>query len=350
MQKGLELADLARTLEDLRPKKLDFVAPRSALQAVVTGDKIKMHVPDRRESYGIRQSAHDQIAGVLGIPTKYYTRMRTEAPSLLAANINEWLGRSTDRQLVRTLGGDMRALLSDRYQRIENEEIAEVVLPILLQTPGVEIKSCQITESRMYIQATTSRVSGEVRVGDVVQAGVAISNSEIGQGAVSIQALIWRLICSNGAIAPDGKFAARHVGRRIDASDDLNAIFSDETKRADDRAVLLKARDVVTAALDEVRFGKTLEKMRGLTDIKLAGDPNKAIEVLAQKVGATETERGGILRALIEGGDTSAWGFMNAVTAQAHVGDYDRAVELERAGGALIDLPAREWREILEPA
>ena len=54
---------------------------------------------------------------------------------------------------------------------------------------------------------------------------------------------------------------------------------------------------------------------------------------------------------LIDGGDLSAWGLVNAVTSLAHKAtSYDRAVELESAGGALIDLPSQEWKRILEAA
>ena len=34
--------------------------------------------------------------------------------------------------MVRTLDGKARAFLSDRYHRIDNEQIAEAVLPVLL--------------------------------------------------------------------------------------------------------------------------------------------------------------------------------------------------------------------------
>ena len=74
-------------------------------------------------------------------------------------------------------------------------------------------------------------------------------------------------------------------------------------------------------------------------------------KVLAKKVGATDAERGGILRSLIEGADLSRWGIVNAITAQAHkAASYDRAVEFEAMGGNVIDLPASEWREVLEAA
>jgi alkylated DNA nucleotide flippase Atl1 len=75
------------------------------------------------------------------------------------------------------------------------------------------------------------------------------------------------------------------------------------------------------------------------------------VEELAKTIGASEAETGGILRALIEGGDLSAWGVINAVTAQAHTAkDYDRSVDFENAGGQLLELPRSDWKRILEAA
>ena len=51
---------------------------------------------------------------------------------------------------------------------------------------------------------------------------------------------------------------------------------------------------------------------------------------------------------MIEGGDLSAWGVVNAVTAQAHTAlTYDRAVDFELAGGQLLDLQPAEWSQVL---
>jgi hypothetical protein len=127
--------------------------------------------------------------------------------------------------------------------------------------------------------------------------------------------------------------------------------WAEDTQLADDKAILLKVRDMVKAVVDETRFRAHLLKLQGLTEGKISGDPSKAIEVLSAKVGASEKEQGGILRSLIEGGDLSRWGIVNAVTAQAHSAkDYDRAVEFEALGGSLVDLPTTEWKRILEAA
>jgi hypothetical protein len=299
-------------------------------------------------SFPILPIAHDQIGARLNIPAKYYDRMQAEAPDLLATNVNAWFRKNPEKRMIRTLGGDARAFLSNRYNRIENEEIAEVVLPILADIPGVRILSSEITDRRMYIQALTPRTEGEVKKGDVVQAGVVISNSETGHGAVSISPLVYRLVCLNGMIANDGRLRANHVGGRIEETE---ALYQDDTRKADDRAILLKVRDHVRNAVDSVAFAARVEAMAGLVRQPIAGDPVAAVEVLAKKVGATDGERGGILRSLIEGGDLSAWGLLNAVTAQAHAApDYDRSIDFERMGGALLELPRNEWTRVLEAA
>lgn len=352
MRRGLSLQELAAKIEGNRDLKHDMVASTSAFHVSADTDgTIAVRMNDQSASYPILRTAHDQIGARLQIPGKYYDRMLTEAPELLSANVNTWLKHAPERRLLRTLGGDLRAFLSDRYQRIENEEIAQVALPILADIPDVKIVSAEITERRMFISAVSPRTFGEVKVGDVVQAGVQISNSEIGYGAVVVQPLVYRLACLNGLVIPDQKFAARHVGRQLDERENLNGIFADDTRRADDHAILLKVRDMIRAAVDEVRFGETVQRLAGLTTARVEGDPAKAVEILAKKVGANEAEKGGILRSLIEGGDLSAWGMLNAVTHQAHTAStYDRSMDFVAAGGALLTLPKSDWREILEAA
>lgn len=349
MKPGISLIDLARKIEANREMKHDLIADTLAVEMIVDDEKVpQLSIQGQAAPFGILPTAHDQIAGRLEIPVKYYQRMRAEAPALLAENANHWFRNAPAKRMIRTLGGDVRALLSNRYQRIENEEIAEVALPALQAIPDVKIVSAEITDRRMYIQAVAPRTRREVKVGDVVEAGVIISNSEIGLGSVSVLPMIRRLACLNGMVIADRKFVARHVGRQID---DNEALWAEDTRRADDRAVLLKVRDMVAAAVNDVMFAETVNRMSAVTELRVTGDPAAAVEVLAKKIGATDAERGGILRSLIEGGDLTGWGLLNAVTHQAHTAkDYDRSVEFERAGGAVLNLSRSEWREVLEAA
>jgi len=352
MQRGLTLVELAQKITANQELKRDYIADTESLTMQIPpheGEVFsipELEVPDQGR-FPILSLAHDQIASRTNIPGRYYKRMLAETPDLLAMNVNTWFRRTPEKRMIRTLGGDIRAFLSNRYQRIENEEIAEVALPALYDIPDVKIVSSEVTDRRLYIQAVSPRVEGEVRVNDIVQAGVVISNSEVGLGSVSVQPMLYRLVCLNGMVVGGG-YRKYHIGRRVDDNEDL---WADDTKRADDDAVLLKVRDMVRAAVDQTHFDKRVEQMVGLTQAKVTGSPDKVVEVLASKVGATESERGGILRALIEGGDLSAWGLLNAVTAQAHEApNYDRGVEFEVAGGQLLELPKSEWQEMLEAA
>ena len=46
-----------------------------------------------------------------------------------------------------------RALLSERYRRIDNMEIATSVLPLFAGNDQYEVMSCEVTENRLYLKA-----------------------------------------------------------------------------------------------------------------------------------------------------------------------------------------------------
>jgi len=347
------LTDLAREIERRQAGKVDYVADSRELETISLNHGVGLRVKTDTSEFGnpllMSKNARRQLTTRIGIPAKYGDLMAEHAPDLFVQNANHWLGDRKERRMVRTLFGEVRAILSDRYQRIDHDQVAEAVLPVLMETPGLEIVSCEITEKKMYIKATTALVTGEVRKGDIVQAGVSISNSEVGSGAMLVEPFLWRLVCLNGMRINDAKFRKQHVGGRVDTGDELYRLMSAETVASDDKTIMLKTRDVVRAALDSVVFDTCLGRMKRAADdsTKLEGDPVRAIEVLANKVGLADPERGTVLRRLIDGGDLSQWGMANAVTAAAHdTEDYDRATDLQKLGGEVIDLTAQEWEEV----
>jgi len=301
--------------------------------------------------FSIRDGAHAQLAVRLEIPKRHYDRMLAEAPELLATTANRWLSGSKNRLMVRVMDGSVRALLSDRYQRIENDDVAEIALPILADQPDMRIVSAAITESRMYIKAVFPRIQGEVRKGDIVKSGVVISNSETGNGTVSVTPLNYRLICLNGMIVPDARFGGFQIGRAAGEGESVYEMPSDEAKRADDKAILLKVRDVVRNCASQSCFDGVIQRMRESTTRMIMGDVVKAIETLSVKVRLNESERAGVLRHLITGADVSKYGLIQAVTLTSQdVEDYDRATELEALGGWLLSLPPTDWQQIAEAA
>ena len=343
------IVELAEAIQNEADNKKDYISPSQLMHVHANGD-LKISMRDANDDVldmPLTQHASRQMAAKFGIPAKYFDRMLADAPDLLATNANHWLHKEPKDLMVRTLFGKVRGIMSNRYQRIDNINIAEDLLPFLSVQDGLEIASCEVTEKKLYIKAVMHKMTSEIKKGDIVEAGLWISNSEIGCGQFEVAPFIHRLVCLNGMKVNDAKFGKRHVGARADVNDSTYSILSDETLRADDRAFMLKARDVVKAAFDEKIFEGHVNKLRDTTERKLEGNPVKAIEVLGATHGLLQGEQSSILRKLIEGGDTSQYGLLNAVTAYSQdVSDYDRASELEELGGKIVDLTEAEWKPI----
>ena len=352
MKIGRSLVNLAQELERQLVAKQDMIVPSSMMHCHTGEDGIcRMTIEETGGvgKYGITGLARRQLADKLKIPFAYFERMRQEQPALLDRNINTWLQADQERRMVRTLDGRVRAVLSDRYRRLDNYDLAENVLPILQGLPDARFESVELTETKMYIKVVTPRIQVEMAPGDVVQAGIVIMNSEIGHGTLSVQPLLYRLVCRNGLIAADRSLRKTHVGRSLGTEDEGLQVYQDDTLRADDKAFFLKVRDVVQAAVSEASFRQTAQKLQKTLRIPLVGDPVRTVEVLAQRYTLNDVERSGVLRHLITEGELSGYGLVNAVTHYSQeIDDYDRATEFEALGGKLIELGTAEWKGLAE--
>jgi hypothetical protein len=295
---------------------------------------------------GINEIAHNQIGEKLGIPSRYYDRMRAEQPELLAENVNTWFRKEPARRMVRTLDGTARAFLSEWYRRIDHHEIAQAIFPMIANMTGATVESCEITEKRMYLKVVNPRITTEIVKGDVVQSGLLISNSETGLGSVSVMPLVYRLVCSNGTIAADSGKRKFHSGR-TNESDDGYEIYRNETIAADDKAFIMKLQDIVRATADSVQFERIVSTMKTGTTAKITGDVPAVVELTSKNYGIIEKESQGVLDFLIRGGDLSLYGLANAVTRQAQeVKSYDRSTELEMTAWQMLSMSRREWENI----
>lgn len=329
MKKGKTLSELATEISRQQSAKRDFLINVNKISAFVHDQKLNLGFPIDKDLFmgELTANGHIQLGNYCDIPKKYYDKMMSH-PELLSKNISHWLLNSQDKRMVRTLDGQVRAVLSDKYRRLDNYDLAENILPMLNDANAV-VESCEITDSRVYIKAITHKVQAEVKKGDIVSAGIIISNSETGHGSLSIKPLVYRLVCSNGAIANDYSMRKYHAGK---ATDMMQIEFSNETLKAEDKAFWLTVRDLVKFTLNETTFEKIVETMRESTK-KPIEETTKAIELVSKKYAMSEKESGGVLDHLIKGGDLTSWGLGNAVTRMAQdVHSYDRSTELEAIG------------------
>lgn len=356
MKQGLSIGELAAEIMRQKDRKEDYIVKTSNLKMETFGGNMLLRVLDKNgtdhiEPLDIGEIAHRQIGTFLSIPAKYYSMMQNENPELLAVNVNSWLNRSDSQRMIRVLDGRVRAFLSNRYKRLDHFQIAEAVLPAIAKIPDVRFESCQITEERMYIKAVNPRLQTEITPGDIVQAGIVVSNSEVGLGSVTIQPLVYRLICSNGMVVNDAATKRNHIGR-TSLADENFALYSSETLEADDHAFLLKVRDTVEAAVTEVKFGQVVNMMREASKIPInTTDVSAIVQLTSKNFGITEQEQHGILQHLIEGKDLTLYGLSNAVTRFSQdVDSYDRASALESIGYDILSMPLNQWHRINQMA
>jgi hypothetical protein len=350
MKKGKTLQELAVELNRQNNAKRDFIVNTEAVNFSNESNFLTLTKTDYNEimseNFGMTDLFHRQIGSHLNIPAKYYDLCRREFPALLAENVNGWFGRNNTRHTVRTLDGTARAFLSDRYRRIDNYEIANTVLPIVNEMPDARVESCEITDSKLYLKIVNPRLQADVVPGDTVQAGIIISNSEVGLGSVSVMPLIFRLVCSNGMVVNDAGNRRYHVGR---ASEIDWEIYSDSTLELDDKAFMAKFSDTVRTAVDTAKFAVIVDKIRESVNAKITARPSQIVEITAKNYGFNQTEQDDILQHLIQGNDLSLWGLGNAVTRAAQdVESYDRSTAMESVGYQIITMPPQIYNMLNE--
>jgi hypothetical protein len=367
MKTGKSLIELATEIERRANSKRDLVAGTQNILMCVGAERdshpLSLAIGDDHQ-FNVNDIAHAQIADHTGIPKAYYDKMRADMPTLIPTNVNRWFEKYPAPRMVRTIDGTARAFLSDKFRTdMENEDLANALLPVIGEL-GLQVMSAEITDRRMYIKAVDPKVCRELakhgaRFGDgghtivrVASPAITISNSEVGHGAWGVRGGYYDSFCSNLAFFGERSMKQAHVGgKHTIAEGELYALLSDRSKRLDSAALYSKLVDVVRGVFDQVKFEKLIDKVEGAQADKITGDVVKVVDVTSKRLGLNETENKSVLRHLIEGGDLSRFGMMNAITRMsADIESYDRASDLEVAGAQIIELPKDDWRILAEAA
>ncbi len=370
MKTQLSLQDLASQIEKQSKERRDYVAPQGRVIAEVAPDGAGIVLAGfNGEAYPVKPHAHSQLAQALSIPKAYYDRMNATQPDLLARNVNTWLrADGNEKRMFRTLGGEVRAVLSPKYRPLDNFELAHAILPKLLGMK-VEVMSSALTETRMYIKVILPELSSPLpegmtwgnghnriteyndREAGKIVAALTIRNSEVGDGALAVEPSVFTTWCTNLAVMKQAAMRKYHVGRGIDGGETWE-ILRDETRQADDRAFFLKVADVVAAAFDRKVFEAAVDQIHNASrDMITSKEFPKVVELAVRTLALPVSTSGSILTYLAQGGDFSRWGLSSAITATANgLEDYEQATSLEHAGGELIAMTPHQFRAIASAA
>ena len=313
------------------------------------------------ERFGINETAHRQVSEWLGIPWRYYDRLVNDHGDLVAHQVNALFQREPGRRMFRILDGRVRAFLSDKYRRIDNDSIIAGTLPTLMDKDGgfpanAVIRSYIGDDAMNFTVVFTgdelAQDLGEVHgKRDIVRPGFIVGNSETGKGTFSVTGFFHRGYCTNGCVWMTGDISVElrrnHLGGKL-ASGLLGEILSDESKAADDKALILAARDVMRAMGTKEMSDKLGNALRAAKGGAVIQQVSAATEVLAAEVGLLDAEREAFLNNLIAESDLSRFGALNAVTAIANADDttQERAFELEQIGGKILQMNNDSWLRI----
>ena len=204
------LDELHRQIEQDDQHKWDLTVPRDRL-ALANGRLIlpEEYAGEYPESLTLSPWATAQVCQRLGIPVPYF--LRCSLP-LRDAQFNHWAW-SQDQEpdedsqklgsprpwLLRGNGESIRAVLSDRYAPLDNADLLGTLVPLL--EGRFEVQGIALTSESLHLRLVDPRLAREVLPNDRLLAGVHIANSEVGRRSVTVDALVWRLVCLNGLVS-----------------------------------------------------------------------------------------------------------------------------------------------------
>lgn len=340
MKQGKTLKALAAELKRQHDNKRDFIVNTRNLQ-IQTNSKgesaLSFSLNNKPITFKVNDNAHQQIASRLNIPTRYYQKMQLESPQLLDQTVNDSFKKVAENRMIRTLDGTARAFLSDRYRRIDNLEICAAIYHFIESTKFLSVESAGVTDFHLYLKVINKRFKAEISKGNIIQGGFVISNSEVGEGCLKVEPLIFNSVSKNALIFKDCLHKTNHIGRQFKFSAPCEIPDDERNYNANILAKLQK--DIQSAVSDTGTFDTIIQLLKQVKQIPLQKNTIKTVESLANDFSLSPNERGDILRQLLISEDHSRYGLIQAISAASKISNsYERATELEHIGGALLYL------------
>lgn len=115
--------------------------------------------------------------------------------------------------LLRAKGDTLRAVLTERYCPLDNRALLESLRKSL--PPHLQVQWVALDDESLHLRLFDPNLRRDVRSDDPLQAGLHIANSEVGKRSVTVDAVVYREVCSNGLVRLlKGKsiLQQRHIG------------------------------------------------------------------------------------------------------------------------------------------
>jgi len=290
---------------------------------------------------GMHKHALTQVAERAGIPGTYLNRLlgKPYGPELVIENLTTIFQKEEpSKYLVRSVGDEIRGVLSDSFRRMDSRPIIEAfaaecqaVGAVPVEGVGGDLRWSLRAILPMVFQPSTKPGSEEY-----VAFGLALTNSDFGVGALSLRLFMLRVWCSNMALL-DEALRQVHLGKRL--ADNIE--FSQETYELDTRTQVSAVKDLIQGCLSPDRINENVAIIGRALDDKIS--PKKAWEELP-KQGLLKGEVAKVRDIFNDGGvemlppGTTTARLSNAISwfARQPEQNPERRLELEAVAGQIL--------------
>lgn len=328
----------------------DYIAPigvnlkindHSPVITFSANGSLRMDMPDGQ--FTLHDNAIGQLADRMGIPQRYLRGLASGEPwakQLAATLLNEhsgWTQRS--RVLVRTVGKQVRGVLSDSYRRLNSVEILTAFVQEAADQ-GAVISDAYMNDTKIWAETIlpTPLTVPTAKNGDVVIfAGARFSTSDYGDGAVDMRAFLLNGACLNGMVR-ESVMKQVHLGSKL--PDNLQ--LSQQTYELDTKTTVSAVRDLTKGLFSKDNLMKKAIEIQGASEIDV--DFEHELKRLTRDGGLLKQEGKEVEKILmrndpedgVQGGAT-LWKLTQAITAHARELSPERSRELHELSGQLLN-------------
>lgn len=328
----------------------DYIAPlgvelkRNDHSPVITFNGeggLTMNMPDGK--FSLHSNAIGQLADRMGIPQRYLRTLAAGAEwqvSLAATMLNEhsgWTQRS--RVLVRTVGSQVRGVLSDSYRRLNSVEILTAFVQEASQQ-GAVIADAYMSDTKVWAETILPQplVIPTAKNGDVIIfAGARFSTSDYGDGAVDMRSFLLNGACLNGMVR-ESVMKQVHLGSKL--PDNLR--LSQQTYELDTKTTVSAVRDLTSGLFSRETLMQKAYEIQGASEMEV--DLNHELGRLTSNGSLLKTESSEVQKILMRNdpddgvqGAATLWKLTQAITAHARVLSPERSRELHEISGQLMN-------------
>lgn len=348
--------DKQTKIDYITPTKIDYITPTENIETIydIGTNKIILKLKNTNtespetNTFDITNTCHQQIATKTNIPMNFYDKLLIEHPTLLTHNINTLI-QDKETVMLRTLHGNARALLSKRYRPIDNYDVMTCTLQNLKQIQEkqdiqININDARLTDTHLYIKITSPDLKAYINpnptkqhVGDIVNGGIIVTNSEVGLGRFKVTQFISILKCNNGLIS-DNELSKVHLGK---SQEHQTINWSDKTLSLDDEHLYSQISDMITHCFTKDKFQLWIDQINNTASTEIK-QPILAINNIVKEYQIPKEQIESLLLQFAQDGYTK-WGLTNALTTIAQTNkDYNKQIEYEKIGNKILNTPIEQ--------